>query len=73
MIEKYGVKYQFQITETRDRSKNAKIIKIIEKEKDIIKIDYEKSIYIVTCDQNKNHEFNISPHLYYSRKKYNTK
>jgi len=71
MVEKYGVKCQFQRIEIRDKSKKAKIIKIIEKENNIIKIDYEKSIYIVNCDQNKDHIFNISPHLYYNRKRYN--
>lgn len=76
MIEKYGVKCQFQRNDIKNeiinKAKITKINQILEKNKDIIEINYKDSCYIVSCDQNKNHNFNIDPHLYYNRKRYNT-
>jgi len=75
MIEKYGVKCQFQRDDIKNEMVNkvkiTKINQILEKNKDIIEIDYDKPIFIVKCDQNKYHNFTIEPHLYYNRKRYN--
>jgi len=75
MIEKYGVKYSAQnkelmnnISETLQKTR---IKNVLEKNENIIEIDYDKSTYVVKCDQNKEHNFTINTHLYCTRKKFN--
>jgi len=74
MIKKYGVKYSSQNKEIMNRiSKSLQKTRIkqnLEKNKNIIEINYEESYYIVKCDQNKNHNFTINPALFTQRQRY---
>jgi hypothetical protein len=75
MIEKYGSAYSMQIPSIRDKIiSSSKITKkniFINKNPDIIEIDYEEGLYIVKCESCKNN-FKITGHMYHMRKKYNT-
>jgi hypothetical protein len=74
MVEKYSVKYSMQNEQIKDKiiknGEKTRMKKILNNDKDIVEINYEKSCYVVKCDQNKEHNYTIDPHLYCQRKKY---
>jgi len=74
MIEKFGVKYSAQNKELMNNISESlqktRIKSVLEKNINIIEIDYDNSTYLVKCDQNKKHNFTINTHLYYSRQRY---
>ena len=75
MINKYGHEYSMQIDSISKKITNNSKIKKIEKIKnsnlDIIDINYVDNIYTAYCNIC-NSEFEIKPHIYNLRKKYNT-
>jgi hypothetical protein len=74
MMMKYGSTYSMQISEIKDKiiknSSDTKIKKIL-LNSSIIDVDYIKNLYKVNCERC-NSIYEISPHMYSMRKKYNT-
>ena len=75
MVDKYGYKYSMQIEEIRNKiienSTKTKKESIFIKNDDIIEIKYDENLYISKCPICKNN-YEITPHMYSMRKKYNT-
>lgn len=75
MISRYGCTYSMQVDSIKNKiitnSKITKKEKIIKNNSNIIDIDYVNNIYRVFCDKCRN-IFEITPHLFTLRNKYNT-
>jgi hypothetical protein len=76
MNDRYGVTYSMQSKQISDKikisSKKTKIEKILNKDPNIVKIDYDANLYHVFCESC-HREFEISPHMYTMRNISNSK
>lgn len=77
MLEKYGVKYSTQNKEILNKiliSIEKTIIKRnLEKNKDLIEIDYKNNFFLLKCDQHKDHNYKINIPLFHNREIYKKK
>jgi hypothetical protein len=75
MKEKYGVQFSMQSDIIKEKiinnSKKTKIDNILNKNKEILNIDYISNLYNCFCDKC-NNTYDITPHIFCLRKKYKT-